>query len=93
MEQAQHFKENEITRDISTHLVMILTSSCVLPSCSLSHCSSRAVSSALESTLADADAITLPVRVAVSISFIIHAFVHLCPHSSDTLQTTTTESV
>lgn len=42
----------------ATDFVRMLTSSCVLPCCSLSHCSSRAVSSALESTLADADAIT-----------------------------------
>lgn len=47
----------------NTDLVRMVTSSWVLPCCSLSHCSSRAVSSALESTLADADAIAQPVMI------------------------------
>lgn len=61
------FKTNK--ESITTDLVRMLTSSCVLPCCSLSHCSSRAVSSALESTLADADAIE-PVRMPCTSSLI-----------------------
>lgn len=56
--QNTSYKATVLIIQEATDFVRMLTSSCVLPCCSLSHCSSRAVSSALESTLADADAIT-----------------------------------
>lgn len=54
----------------------ILTSSWVLPCCSFSHCSRRAVSSALESTLADTDAMALPVMIwfTFEITWFIHPY-------------------
>lgn len=57
----------------STYLVRMLTSSCVLPCCWVSHCSSKAVSSALESTLADADAILQP---GIGMTFILTVSIH-----------------